>query len=122
MEKDFRGRPYFFYIFPGIIALSFVKIHLTARQYRPETTVGGSQVGFQARPNNHPSVCPSVRLSVHPELLLLLFLLLAIRHSFSLSLTWVRIHQPFSRTFFVFVSNICKLECNTNSDWLNRMV
>ena len=35
---------------------------------------------------------------------------------------WVRIHQPFSRTFFVFVSNICKLECNTNSDWLNRMV
>ena len=35
---------------------------------------------------------------------------------------WVRIHQPFSRTFFVFVSKICKSECNTTSDWLNRTV
>ena len=34
--------------------------------------------------------------------------------------TRVRIHQPFSRTFFVFVSKICKFECNTTSDWLNR--
>ena len=34
----------------------------------------------------------------------------------------VRIHQPFSRTFFVFVSKICKFECNTTSDWLNRTV
>ena len=34
---------------------------------------------------------------------------------------WVRIHQPFSRTFFVFFPNICKFECNT-SDWLNRTV
>ena len=33
-----------------------------------------------------------------------------------------RIHQPFSRTFFVFVSKICKFECNTTSDWLNRTV
>ena len=36
--------------------------------------------------------------------------------------TWVRIHQPFSRTFFVFVSKNCKFECNTTSDWLNRTV
>ena len=35
---------------------------------------------------------------------------------------WARIHQPFSRTFFVFVSKICKFECNTTSDWLNRTV
>ena len=34
----------------------------------------------------------------------------------------VCIHQPFSRTFFVFFSKVCKLECNTTSDWLNRMV
>ena len=34
----------------------------------------------------------------------------------------VRIHHPFSRTFFVFVSKICKFECNTTSDWLNRTV
>ena len=34
----------------------------------------------------------------------------------------VRIHQPFSRTLFVFFSKICKLECNTTSDWLNRVV
>ena len=34
----------------------------------------------------------------------------------------VRIHQPFSRTFFVFFSKICKFECDTASDWLNRMV
>ena len=38
------------------------------------------------------------------------------------SSTRVRIHQPFSRTFFVFVSKICKFECNTTSDWLNRTV
>ena len=37
-------------------------------------------------------------------------------------MTRVRIHQPFSRTFFVFVSKICKFECNTTSDWLNRTV
>ena len=36
--------------------------------------------------------------------------------------TRVFIHQPFSRIFFVFFSKICKLECNTTSDWLNRMV
>ena len=36
--------------------------------------------------------------------------------------SWVRIHVPFSRTFCVFFSEICKLECNTTSDWLNRMV
>ena len=35
---------------------------------------------------------------------------------------WGRIRQPFSTTFFVSFSNICKLECNTTSDWLNRMV
>ena len=29
-----------------------------------------------------------------------------------------RIHQPVSRTFFVFFSKICKFECNTTSDWL----
>ena len=27
--------------------------------------------------------------------------------------SWARIHQPFSRTFFVFFSKICKFECNT---------
>ena len=31
---------------------------------------------------------------------------------------WGRIHQPFSRTFFVFFSKICKFECKTTSDWL----
>ena len=36
--------------------------------------------------------------------------------------TWVRIHQLFSRTFFVFFSKICNFECNTTSDWLNRTV
>ena len=30
-----------------------------------------------------------------------------------------RIHQPFSKTFFVFHINICKLKCNKSSDWLN---
>ena len=35
---------------------------------------------------------------------------------------WVRIHQLFSRTFFVFFSKICNFECNTTSDWLNRTV
>ena len=35
---------------------------------------------------------------------------------------WVRIHQQFSRTFFVFFSKICKFECNTTSDWLNCTV
>ena len=35
---------------------------------------------------------------------------------------WVRIHQPFSRTFFVCFSKICKFECNTTSDWINRTV
>ena len=34
----------------------------------------------------------------------------------------VCIYQQLSRTFFVFFSKICKLECNTTSDWLNRMV
>ena len=34
----------------------------------------------------------------------------------------VCIHQPFSRTFFAFISKIYKFECNTTSDWLNRMV
>ena len=34
----------------------------------------------------------------------------------------VRIHQPFLRTFFFFFSKICKLKCNTTSDWLNHMV
>ena len=34
----------------------------------------------------------------------------------------LRIHQSFSRTFFVFLSKICKFECNTTSDWLNRTV
>ena len=29
-----------------------------------------------------------------------------------------RIHQPFSRTFFVFVSKICKFECN--NFWLAK--
>ena len=28
--------------------------------------------------------------------------------------------KPFSRKFFVFFSKICKLECNTTSDWLNH--
>ena len=32
----------------------------------------------------------------------------------------VRIQQTFSRTIFVFFSTICKFECNTTSDWLNR--
>ena len=32
----------------------------------------------------------------------------------------IRIQQPFSSSFFV--SKICKLECNMNSDWINRMV
>ena len=32
---------------------------------------------------------------------------------------WVRIHQPFSRMFFVFFSKICEVECNTTYDWLN---
>ena len=36
--------------------------------------------------------------------------------------TRVRIHQPFSRTFFVFFSKICKFEYKTTDDWLNRMV
>ena len=31
-----------------------------------------------------------------------------------------RIHQPFSRTFFVLFSRVCKFECNTTSGWLNR--
>ena len=39
-----------------------------------------------------------------------------------LCVSWARIHQPFSRTVFVFFSKICKFECNTTSDWLNRMV
>ena len=30
-------------------------------------------------------------------------------------MTWVRIHQPFSGTFFVFFSKICKSKCNTTS-------
>ena len=34
----------------------------------------------------------------------------------------VRIHQPFSRTFFVFFSEICQFECNTTSDLLNRTI
>ena len=42
--------------------------------------------------------------------------------SLSSANTTVRIHQPFSRTFFVFVHKICKFECNTTSDWLNRTV
>ena len=33
--------------------------------------------------------------------------------------TGVRIQQP---TFFVFFYKICKLECNTTSDWLNHAV
>ena len=33
-----------------------------------------------------------------------------------------RIHQPFSRTFFVFFSKICKFNCNTTSDWLKHWV
>ena len=36
--------------------------------------------------------------------------------------SWVRIHQLFSRTFFVFFSKICNFECNTTTDWLNRTV
>ena len=36
--------------------------------------------------------------------------------------TRVCIHQPFSRTFFIFFSKICKLECNTTSDWQNHML
>ena len=36
--------------------------------------------------------------------------------------TRVRIHQLFSRTFFVFFSKICNFECKTTSDWLNRTV
>ena len=34
----------------------------------------------------------------------------------------VCIQQPFSRTFLAFLFKICKFECNTTSDWLNRMV
>ena len=34
----------------------------------------------------------------------------------------VRIHQTFLRTVFVFFAKICRLECNTTSDWLNRTV
>ena len=33
----------------------------------------------------------------------------------------IHIHQPFSRTFFVFFSKICKFECDTTFDWINRM-
>ena len=32
------------------------------------------------------------------------------------------IHQPFSRTFFVFFLQICKFEFNTISDWPNHTV
>ena len=42
--------------------------------------------------------------------------------AFGLNDNRVHIHQKFSKTFFVFFSKICKLECNTTSDWLNRMV
>ena len=34
----------------------------------------------------------------------------------------VRLHHPFSRTFFVFFSKIFKFECNITSDWLNHTV
>ena len=34
----------------------------------------------------------------------------------------VHIHQPSSRTFFVFFAKVCKLECKTHSDWLDRMI
>ena len=30
----------------------------------------------------------------------------------------LRIHQTFSKTFFVFFRKICQSECNTTSDWL----
>ena len=30
----------------------------------------------------------------------------------------LRIHQPFSRTFFVFFSKICQFECNTT--WFSQ--
>ena len=33
-----------------------------------------------------------------------------------------KIHQAFSRSCLVFYSRFCKFECNTTSDWLNRMV
>ena len=33
------------------------------------------------------------------------------------SVFWVHIHQPFSRTFFVFVSKFRRLGCSTTSDW-----
>ena len=31
-------------------------------------------------------------------------------------------HQAFSKTLFVYFSIFWEFECNTNSDWLNRMV
>ena len=34
----------------------------------------------------------------------------------------VRLYQPFSRTFFVVFSHICRLEYDTTSDWLNHTV
>ena len=29
---------------------------------------------------------------------------------------WLLLHQHFSRTFFIFFSKICELECNTNCE------
>ena len=43
-------------------------------------------------------------------------------HTAQYTAFWVRVHQPFTRTFFVFFCKICKFECKTTSDWLNRMV
>ena len=35
--------------------------------------------------------------------------------------TWVRFHQPLSRTVFVFFPKIWEFECNITPDWLNRI-
>ena len=46
----------------------------------------------------------------------------AMQACFMIDRSKVYIHQPFSRTFLVFFSKSCKLECNANSDWLNHTV
>ena len=49
-----------------------------------------------------------------------IFIHLPVYKTFSVLFSRARIHQRFSRTFFNFFFKICKLECNTTSDWLNQ--
>ena len=86
--------------------------------------------GFDATPITRgvPNVGHLCKLGLFQRLKIELIQIQTTFHiEFQINMCKVRLHVicsqgPFSRTFFVFSIEICIFECNTTSDWLNRVV